>query len=368
VFEDPEVEKVVVEQARSVDVVEIDGVQHVTALEIIFPCPRINENAEIAYVMYNSMRQLLCTSKDGITKRCANPDTGEVTEGECLNENCPYAQPPKDKPDKPAACGQVMRLRFILPSVPGLGVWQLDTRSKWSMSSVLRYMRTLKAEITRGQLAGIRLRLYRGSEMIPDKYSRKLRQHWPLHLVCPLSFDEYGEEMAKARAMTFDAAEVEEFSEEASEDLFVNGGGLPEGEPETDGPPTVDPETGEIILPGEEPMEAEIVPEPELAVEDGATGEPTPGPHLHAAEGYLDERPATAPKPAAVKMVANEQANDILRLAERTWTDRATATESFKTWLGQMFEGVQNVRQLTYQQAVKTIDVLQKNLNRKPAA
>ena len=343
VFEDCEIEQLVVAQARNSDVIsDGDGVAHTAALEIIFPCNRINENVEIAYAMYNSKRQLLCTSKDGITKRCMNADTGEFTEGECLNENCPFAQADGNKA---AACGQVMRIRFILPSVPGLGVWQLDTRSKWSMSSVLGYMRTLKAEITRGQLAGIRLRLYRASEMIPDKHSKALRQHWPLHLVCPLTFDEYGAELNRARTMTYNAADVEDFDQEAAEDLFVNGGGLPEEEtPDPKGPAIVDEDTGEILLP-EEAQEAELVPESEP--QDEATGEPP--------------APAPEPKPEPAKptpMINTEQVNAIFKLAERTWTDRATAAASLKAWLAQTFDGKDTVRKLTYQEASKAIVAL----------
>jgi len=141
--------------------------------------------------------------------------------------------------------------------------------------------------------------------------------------------------------MTYKAADIEGFDETPSEDLWVNGD-------DAAGPeePIVE-ESGEVLLPKEVEAEPEPAPEPEPPNDDEATGEP-PAPES-----------TKAAKPAS-----NEQINAILRLAEKTWTDRATATESFKTWLGQMFEGVQGVRQLNYQQACKCIAVLQKNLTR----
>lgn len=34
-------------------------------------------------------------------------------------------------------CRRVMNLQFLLPDVPGLGVWQLDTSSFWSITTIL---------------------------------------------------------------------------------------------------------------------------------------------------------------------------------------------------------------------------------------
>ncbi|HET6452914.1 MAG TPA: hypothetical protein VFI02_00795 [Armatimonadota bacterium] len=345
VFDDPEVEAVLVSQARASDVVEVDGVAHITALDIIFPLNVIKENAEVVFSLYNSVQKCLCTSRDGITARQTNPDTGEVKEVPCLNESCPKRQASGNK--KPE-CTEMMRMRFIIPSIPPLGVWQLDSGSTWSKGSVLGYMRTLQAEITGGQLAGIRLKLFRRSTMIPNKITKRLEQHWPLSLVANVSYDNYAERLAEARAMTYKPEDVEEF-DEAPDETIIPGNG--DGELEVDGPPTVDPDTGEIILAGEEPMEAEIVSDPG-ADQDEPVGEPPV------------VAPAEPPKPAPVKMVANEQVQAILKLAERTWSDQTTAASSFKTWLGQMFPGVQNVRQLTHDQAGKTIKVLQSNLDR----
>ena len=148
--------------------------------------------------------------------------------------------------------------------------------------------------------------------------------------------------------MTYKPEDVEEF-DEAPDETIIPGNG--DEEPAASEGVTVDPETGEIILAGEEPMETEIVSQAG-SPEDVPVGEPPV------------VAPAEPPKPAPVKMVANEQAQAILKLAERTWTDRATAAESFKTWLGQMFPGVQKVRQLSYDQACKTIKVMQSNLDR----
>jgi hypothetical protein len=336
VFEDSEVEAALVAAAKTSDVVEVDGAAHVTALEIIFPLNIIKENAEVVFAQYNSKRQCLCTSRDGVTARQMNPETGKITEIPCLNEQCPKRQTTEKKR---ADCSEVMRMRFIIPSIPPLGVWQLDTGSTWSKNSVLGYMRTLQAEITCGQLSGIRLRLSRASQMIPDKNTKRLQQHWPLHLVANISYDNYAETLAKARAMTYKPEDVEEFDEEPDETIVpTNGDGV-----------IVDPESGEILLPEEQPMDAEFTPAGEP--EDEPVGEP-PAP-----------APAVEPKPPGDKPTNNEQVNVILGLAERVWTDRETAASEFKAWLAQSFDGAETVRQLTYQQAMRAIAGLQKILN-----
>jgi hypothetical protein len=145
--------------------------------------------------------------------------------------------------------------------------------------------------------------------------------------------------MSKARAMTYDSKDVEDFDEAASEDLFVNGGGLPDDEPAAEGV-IVDEDTGEILLPGEEPMEAEIVPEP--AAEEPAAPKPEP------------------PLPKGSQPLTNDQANAVKTLAKKTWTGENALTH-FKQWLGQKY-GVTGLRELTGDQAKDAIKVLTHNL------
>jgi hypothetical protein len=139
--------------------------------------------------------------------------------------------------------------------------------------------------------------------------------------------------------MTYKPEDVEEFDEEPDETIVpTNGDGV-----------IVDPESGEILLPEEQPMDAEFTPAGEP--EDEPVGEP-PAP-----------APAVEPKPPGDKPTNNEQVNVILGLAERVWTDRETAASEFKAWLAQSFDGAETVRQLTYQQAMRAIAGLQKILN-----
>ena len=51
--------------------------------------------------------------------------TVRLNEIKCLAHDCPEYQAKK--------CHEVMNLRFVLPEVPGLGVWQIDTGSKNSI-------------------------------------------------------------------------------------------------------------------------------------------------------------------------------------------------------------------------------------------
>jgi hypothetical protein len=258
VFDDPEAEAALIAIAKPWEIVTIDGIDHLTALEIIFPCNIIRDNVEVVFAEYNSKRQCLCTSRDGITARKLKPDTGEIAEIPCLNENCPRRQAP---PNKHPACGEIMRMKFIIPAIPPLGVWQLDSGSTWSKNSVLGYMRMLQAEITNGQIAGIRLKLSRQSTMIADKNTNHLQEHWPLYLVANISYDSYAETLAAARAMTYEAKDVEEF-DESPDETIVSGNGDVDGV-------IVDEATGEILLP-EEVAEGEIVEEENPGVGDMA--------------------------------------------------------------------------------------------------
>jgi hypothetical protein len=265
-----------------------------------------------------------------------NPESGDVSEAPCPNEQCPRRQSTAAKRPE---CAEVMRMRFIIPSIPPLGVWQLDTGSKFSKGRVLEYMRTLQAEITGGQLAGIRLRLSRQSAMIPNKFTKRLEQHWPLQLVANVSFDDFAEQMAKARAMTYKPEDVEEFDEQPDETIIpTNGDGV-----------IVDPETGEILLPEEQPMDAEFTPAGEP--QDEPVGEP-PVP-----------TPAVEAKPPAEKPINNEQISRIFKLAQETWTDKAMAADQFKAWIAEVFDGAANVRQLSYQQGMRAIASLQEMVN-----
>ncbi len=101
------------------------------ALDIMFPVEDPEKFAPQNYKCYSSFRGLVCKGNgetcmrmiDTATGDFAHRDTKEVAmaEAKCDGQDCPQYQAKK--------CKEVMNLQFLLPTVPGLGVWQLDTGS-----------------------------------------------------------------------------------------------------------------------------------------------------------------------------------------------------------------------------------------------
>ncbi len=102
-----------------------------TELPILFPVEDEEQFTSQFFRSYSMSRGLVCkgdgvTSSrmvDTLTGAMANRDTKEIawqTELKCEGKECPYYG---------KLCKEVMNLQFILPTAPGLGVWQIDTGS-----------------------------------------------------------------------------------------------------------------------------------------------------------------------------------------------------------------------------------------------
>ena len=102
-------------------------------LDVIIPVEDDEVWANQYYRQYSRTRGGLVCKGDGETcRRMIDTDTGAIAgrdtkaviwqEGlECKGRDCPDY--------KGKACQEVMNLQFMLPKVPGLGVWQIDTGS-----------------------------------------------------------------------------------------------------------------------------------------------------------------------------------------------------------------------------------------------
>jgi hypothetical protein len=109
-----------------------------TSLPIMFPVEDETKFASQFYKCYSSFRGLTCKGDGETCSRLidiktgdfAHRDTTETDRREllCNGRDCPMYQQKK--------CKEVMNLMFLLPSVPGLGVWQLDTGSYHSIVAV----------------------------------------------------------------------------------------------------------------------------------------------------------------------------------------------------------------------------------------
>jgi hypothetical protein len=110
-------------------------------LPIMIPAEDDELWASQYYKRYSSTRGLTCKG-DGVTCRrmldtatgaIADRNTTEVVWKEglpCDGVTCP------EYTAKPQRCKEVMHLQFIMPDVPGLGIWQIDTSSINSIRNI----------------------------------------------------------------------------------------------------------------------------------------------------------------------------------------------------------------------------------------
>ncbi|MET0039925.1 MAG: hypothetical protein ABW041_07275 [Dehalococcoides mccartyi] len=100
-------------------------------LAIMFPLEDEAKFASQYYRCYSNLRGLVCKGDGEISTRLIDTATGDFASRDsketmmkdlpCTGRDCPQYQAKK--------CKEVMNLQFLLPSVPGLGIWQLDTGS-----------------------------------------------------------------------------------------------------------------------------------------------------------------------------------------------------------------------------------------------
>ena len=119
----PEVQKLFGEQPRE--------------LRIMVPVEDEEKWASQYYRCYSMTRGLICKGDgetalrmvDTQTGALANKDTKEVAMRDmpCKGRECP---------DYKVMCKEVMNLQFLLPEVPGLGIWQIDTGSINSIQNI----------------------------------------------------------------------------------------------------------------------------------------------------------------------------------------------------------------------------------------
>lgn len=150
-------------------------------LPIMFPINDEEAFASQYYRAYTRTRGLVCKG-DGISAnrmideatKTADPETGEITGAiataqakeiewvqniTCPGTHCPYYEK--------GECREIMNLQFLLPQVPGLGIWQLDTSSYNSILNVNSSLALIRQIF--GTVAGIPLYLtVEPTEVSPD--------------------------------------------------------------------------------------------------------------------------------------------------------------------------------------------------------
>lgn len=113
---------------------------------------------------YGSGRGLICKG-DGVRAHEVNKDTGELVAIACLGEKCPHSLPNEKNQ---VGCRPMASLFFLLPNVPGVGCWQMNTSSFHTIVQINSALEMI-ARITEGKLGFIPLKLVRkAKEVSPD--------------------------------------------------------------------------------------------------------------------------------------------------------------------------------------------------------
>lgn len=89
--------------------------------------------------------------------------TGELKEIPCNPDLCQYYQEKK--------CKSLASLMFLIPSVPGMGVWQMDTTSYYAMVGINNSLELIR--MTLGRISGVPLELRRVSKTIMTREKGK---------------------------------------------------------------------------------------------------------------------------------------------------------------------------------------------------
>lgn len=126
-------------------------------LRIMFPVENEEDFAPQWYRCYSGARGLICKGDGVMADRCFDKQTGALATGKSPETvrkevGCPGPKCPEILKKQ---CRPVMNLMFLLPEVPGLGVWQLDTSSFYSIRNVNSAVEMLKG--LHGHIAGIPL-------------------------------------------------------------------------------------------------------------------------------------------------------------------------------------------------------------------
>jgi hypothetical protein len=132
-----------------------------TELDIMFPVEDPNLFAQQWLRAYSLTQGLICIGDGVNARRKVDLQTGAIADHEtkqwewreitCNAQECPEYQTKR--------CRRVMNLQFLLPKVPGLGVWQIDTSSFYSIVNINSMIKMLKGVLGRCSMVPLTLAL-----------------------------------------------------------------------------------------------------------------------------------------------------------------------------------------------------------------
>jgi hypothetical protein len=190
-----------------------------TELQIMFPVEEPELFAQQWLRAYSLTQGLVCIGSGVEGRRKVDMATGAIADHEtkqwewreisCDPQECPEYQTKR--------CRRVMNLQFLLPEVPGLGVYQIDTSSFYSIVNINSMIKMLKGIL--GRCSMIPLTLALGPiEVSPPGLTKKTVHIMHIKKDIKLSQLAHIAQLPPARVLIPEAD-----TEEPPEDLFPDG-------------------------------------------------------------------------------------------------------------------------------------------------
>lgn len=144
------------------------------ALRILIPVEEEEKFASQYYRCYSKTRGLVCKGDGDKADRLVDAQTGALADSgskdviwkevRCRGKDCP---------DYRLKCKPVMNLQFLLPEVPGMGIWQVDTGSINSIKQINSAIELVRALCGRVAMVPLLLTLEPREAVSPEN-NRKL--------------------------------------------------------------------------------------------------------------------------------------------------------------------------------------------------
>lgn len=163
--------------AEFADIVKkVYGTTQPKSLAILFPVEEEDTFASQYYRAYSRSRGLICRGDGETATAVVDTVSGEIAwdkpdakpvhkDVPCRGRDCPFYQQKR--------CHEQMCLQFMLPDFPGLGVWQVDTRSINSILNINSNLAMVRAVAGHVQFVPLLLTLEPKAIVNPDDGKKK---------------------------------------------------------------------------------------------------------------------------------------------------------------------------------------------------
>jgi hypothetical protein len=190
-----------------------------TELNIMFPVEDSELFAQQWLRAYSLTQGLVCIGNGVDAHRKIDVATGAIADHETKQwewrmSNC---EPQECQEYQTKRCRRVMNLQFLLPDVPGLGVYQIDTSSFYSIVNINSMIKMLKGMLGRCSMVPLTLALG-PIEVCPPGLTKKTVQI--MHIKKDIKLSQLAQiaQLPPARVLIPEAD-----TEEPPEDLFPDG-------------------------------------------------------------------------------------------------------------------------------------------------